>query len=53
MIETLATGTERATGMARKAAELPLVPLRAGGALWRAIRRAISVYREPDRESAD
>jgi hypothetical protein len=51
-VEMVATATDRASDTARRAAQLPLVPLRMGGALWQAVRRAVDVYRHPDRTPA-
>jgi hypothetical protein len=51
-LEKMAAVTEGASRAARTAAELPLKPLRTGQALWQAFRRAISVYRRPDGQTA-
>jgi hypothetical protein len=49
-VEKVAAVTDRASHAARTAAQLPLKPLRTGSALWQALRRAVAVYRQPDRQ---
>jgi hypothetical protein len=48
-VEKVAAATERASSIGRAVAGLSTKPLRTGRAIWEAVRRAVTVYRQPRR----